>query len=545
MRIPALSALVCAAACLWLSAPAHAAEGAVCNGVSETTNTTLQSNLVVSGLTGRPLFVTSPPGDTQRIFVVEQNGFIRIHKRGDPPGTTSLFLDLSLIVSTFGDEMGLLGLAFAPDYATSGLFYVNYTERTGAGAMFTVVAQYAVSANPDVADPTELRILRFSQPETNHNGGQLFFGLDGFLYVSSGDGGGGGDVHGTCGNGQNNNTLLGKMLRIDVRGVDPNAGAPDCGGTTNYEVPSDNPFRDGPGGSACDENWAWGLRNPWRSSQDAGTGDVYIADVGQGCWEEINYAAAAVAGGENYGWRQMEGTRCYNPTLGCEATTGRTCTGVPNCNDPAFTLPVHSYSSSDTVPNPDPCSVTGGYVYRGCRMSAIRGKYFYGDYCNGFVRSFVVSGGVATNHQDWSSQLDPGNALDFGLTSFGEDAQGELYLVDRSGTVTKMVPPMSALEVSAVGAADQLLLSKTGDWTWEDLSRSAEVAVGFYRVYRGVPNGAFTCVHKALVPRWAAGGDPAVPAAGELYAYVVTAVSPTNEESATGHPGTFDGTTCP
>ncbi len=314
-KTPAVVAAVAAAAALAVGATAPRA-AIDCTGVAPAASTTLETVAVVTGLAGRPLYVGSPPGDVNRLFVVEQDGFIRIKKRGDPPGQLTTFLDISARVQAAPayDEMGLLGLAFDPDYATNGLFYVNYTEGPLPGPWFTVVARYAVSAsNADAADPqSEQRLLRFQQPETNHNGGQLQFGRDGYLYISTGDGGGGGDQHGTCGNGQSLATLLGKMLRVDVRGSAPASLPPDCGGAAAaYRIPADNPFANGPGG-ACDEIWAYGLRNPWRSSFDAANGDLYIADVGQNCWEEVDYAPAGAPGGANYGWRQMEGNHCYN-----------------------------------------------------------------------------------------------------------------------------------------------------------------------------------------------------------------------------------------
>lgn len=537
--------------CLLLAGAAGRAtrlHAAPCDGVSRTANTSLESVEVVTGLTGRPLLVTSPPGDTNRIFVVEQSGFIRIHRRGAPTATTTLFLDLSAKVqaSLFLNEMGLLGLAFDPDYATTGEFYVNYTEGPLVGPYFSVVARYSVSADPDEADPaSELRLMRYQQPQSNHNGGDMSFGPDGFLYIASGDGGGSGDQHGTCGSGQNRATVLGKILRIDVRGIDPAATNPDCSAVgTSYKVPSTNPFSNGSGGD-CDEIWAYGLRNPWRSSFDSLTGDQYIGDVGQGCWEEIDWVAAGTGSGRNFGWRQMEGTHCFDTNNQSNCTPNPVaCAGSPACNDPSLTLPVVEYGHTGS---PNGCSVTGGHVYRGCRMTNFQGTYFYGDYCSGWVKSFVISGGVATNPQDWTAGIDPAGSLANALSSFGTDAQGEIFITDNAAPqrVLKIVPPFADLEVSAAGAGDVFLLDKSGPWTWEDLFRSTEVPVSFYRVYRGTPNGAFTCVNKSSTPSWPAGGDPASPAAGQMFAYVVTAINASNVESRTGHPGTFDASGCP
>jgi hypothetical protein len=282
------------------------------------------------------------------------------------------------------------------------------------------------------------------------------------------------------------------------------------------------------------------LRNPWRPSFDSGSGDLFVADVGQGCFEEINYVERPGNGGFNFGWRQMEGTHCYGGLSVCTATQSLGCS--PPCQDPSFTDPILDYNNSA---QPE-CAITGGYVYRGCRMPAMVGKYFYGDYCSGVVKSIQVVDGVATSPQDWTSQIDPTNALDFGLTSFGEDAQGELYITDRSGDILKLVPPLNTLEVSGQGAGTTFLLDKTGAWTWENLSASAEVPVSFYRVYRGVPNDAFSCILKTPASSWPAGGDPTIPAPEQLFAYVVTAMqSAPLLETKPGHPGTFDASTCP
>jgi hypothetical protein len=505
-----------------------------CTGVAPVSNTALKSVTVATGLTGRPLYVTAPPGDVDRIFIVEQSGFVRIKKRGDPPGLFSTFLDISARVqaSVNLNEMGLLGMAFDPGYAGNGFFYVNYTEGPLPGPWFTVVARYSVSAtNPDVADPdSESRLLRFGQPQTNHNGGQVLFGPDGHLYVATGDGGGANDQHGTCGNGQNLATLLGKILRLDVRSVAPAGLAPDCGGAAaGYRVPSDNPFADGAGGS-CDEIWSYGLRNPWRSAFDPANGDLYVADVGQNCWEEVNYVPGSGAGGRNYGWRPMEGNTCFNPAqpLNCDPPAA-VCPGSPPCNDPGFTDPVLAFSHLDGA-----CSVTGGFVYRGCLMPGFAGTYFYGDFCAGFVRSFRIAGGSVTEETDWSAQVDPDGTLLNSLSSFGLDAQGEIYITDRGGRVLRILPPFTDLEVSGDGAGTPLSLGPA-EWTWEDLAASTMHPVSGYRVYRGQPAGPFTCVFSSPDRRWT-GGDPEVPAEGALFAYLVTAVSPDGEETRSGDP---------
>lgn len=524
--------------------PSSARAQYACTGVSESANTTLQSVVLASGLS-QPLFVSSPVGDTGRVFIVERAGRIKIHKRGQLPTTVSTFLDITAKVnSTSSNEMGLLGLAFDPSYPTTGFFWVNYTENL-SGQIFTVVARYTASvADPDVADPaSEVRVLRISQPQSNHNGGMLAFGADGFLYVFTGDGGGGGDAHGACGNGQNRSVLLGKILRLDVRGVDPGSTLPDCGlpGAT-YRVPAANPFRDGPGIGSCDEIWAYGLRNPWRSSFDALTGDLYVADVGQSCWEEVNWVPGSSTGAENYGWRQMEGLHCYNPAQNFTCTpSGAVCGESPSCNDPSIRLPVIEYAHSGL----GECSVTGGYAYRGCRMPNYRGTYFYGDYCAGFVRTFRMSGGVATKLENVTGQIDPGGTLVGGLSGFGVDARGEMYVTQLGGVVRKIVPPFTDLEVSGPGAAGAMRLDKTGDWTWEDVFLETDVPVSFYRVYRGSLGGAYTCVFKATTPKWPSGGDATNPVSGQLFCYVVSAVNGVGAESKTGTTGTFNAATCP
>jgi glucose/arabinose dehydrogenase len=526
-------------------AATSASAQSTCDGIAPAGSASLVAVEVATGLLGRPDFAVAAPGDRDRLFILEQDGFVLLKKRGDAPTVVSTFLDIHTIVSTLGSEMGLLGLAFDPDYATTGRFYVNYTERVG-GQQFTVVARYTVTADPDVADPaSELRILRFRQPQTNHNGGQVEFGPDGYLYVWTGDGGGADDVgsgHATCGNGQSKTTLLGKTLRIDVRGIAPSSLPPDCGAVGgNYTIPTDNPIDDGLGGN-CDEIFAWGLRNPWRNAFDAQTGELYVADVGQNCTEEVNFVPSPGNGGQNFGWRVMEGAHCFNTTATSNCNPpAQSCTGSPPCHDASLTDPVLTFDHGGL----NECAITGGFVYRGCKMPALSGTYFYGDYCAGFVRSLVMSGGVPTNLVDWTAQLDPGGALPFGLGSFGRDTEGEIYVVSLGGDVWKIVPPLPGLEVSAPGAADQLLLSKTGDWTWQDLHRETDHPVTAYRVYSGTPNGSFSCIHKATEPRWAAGGDPAVPAAGAFFAYVVTAVNADSQETATGAAGTFDASGCP
>ena len=339
----------------------------------------------------QPLYLTAPPGD-DRLFVVEQAGVVRIIQGGEV--LTQPFINLAAIVNSSANEQGLLGLAFHPEYATNGYFYVNYTGPDDA----TEVVRYTVSSDRNLADPGSAHpILSVPQPETNHNGGLIKFGPDGMLYIGMGDGGGGGDPYG---NGQNLATLHGTILRIDVDGPAP------------YAIPTDNPHVGS--GSARPEIWASGLRNPWRFSFDHTDGLLYVADVGQERREEINVVPAS-QGGVNYGWNRMEGSLCYSPGSGC--------------NTAGLTLPVHEYPTSDG------CSITGGYVYRGAALPELRGTYFYADFCSGRVSSFRYSGGAAVEHRDWElGSLGR-------ITSFGEDGGRELYIIDRGGAVYRLGRP--------------------------------------------------------------------------------------------------------
>jgi glucose/arabinose dehydrogenase len=350
---------------------------------------------VVRGLS-EPIFLTHAPGDATRLFVVEKTGRIRIIQNGTL--LPAVFLDLRDSVSS-GGEQGLLGMAVAPDYATSGRFVVSYTAPRGRLSGGTsVIARYTVSSgNPNLADPTSGHtLLEVEQPYDNHNGGMVAFGPDGFLYIGLGDGGGGGDPLDT---GQDRSDLLGSLLRIDVSG------------TTGYVVPPSNPYA---GGSPyAPELWNWGLRNPWRFSFDRNNGNLYIGDVGQNSREEISVAPASSTGGENYGWNELEGTICYR--AGCDPT--------------GTVLPVLDYDHGIG------CSVTGGYVYRGSAIPSLVGHYLYADYCSGWVRSFQYSGGQAVNRQDQPTLSPGGN-----ITSFGEDATGELYVLTHNGVVYRIVP---------------------------------------------------------------------------------------------------------
>jgi glucose/arabinose dehydrogenase len=347
---------------------------------------------VVSGLSD-PLGVTHAGDGSGRLFVAEQGGSIRIVRDGtlvDEP-----FLDISKRISA-GGERGLLGLAFHPDYPTDPRFFVNYTDTNGD----TRVASFTVDpANPELADPgSEDRLVSIGQPYANHNGGALAFGPDGFLYIATGDGGSGGDPHG---NGQSLETLLGKILRIDVNPTE---------GSKGYAIPADNPFVGE--AAALPEIFVYGLRNPWRMSFDRGTGDLWIGDVGQGAWEEIDVVRAGTSG-QNFGWNLMEGAHCFRPAEGCE--------------DPSLALPVTEYTRNLGS------TVIGGVVYRGTDQPALVGGYVFADYGSGNVWLIDAASDGPT---------DPVLALESGATisSFGEDEGGEVYATDlASGELLRVV----------------------------------------------------------------------------------------------------------
>jgi len=375
--------------------------------------------LVTDGVPA-PLYVTYAPGDSDRIFIVSQQAKIYVYRSGELLATP--FLDLASVVLCCG-ERGLLGLAFHPDYANNGSFFVNYTDVGGN----TVVARYQVSSDPDVALPSGEIVLRIPQPEANHNGGWIEFGPDGYLYIATGDGGGSYDPQN---NGQNIvGELLGCLLRIDVDGDD----WPDDP-LRNYAVPPDNPFV---GIEGEDEIWAYGLRNPWRNAFDPITGELYIADVGQATIEEINVQPAGSTGGENYGWRCKEGTSCTGAG-GCA------------CDDPSLVAPIYEYEHTTT---PRRCSITGGEVYRGCALPHLVGSYFFADYCSGEIWTFRLVDGAVTDLQDRTDELAPGGGrMIVGVTSFGRDAYGELYICDLGGEVFKIVPAVPPAPARFVGS---------------------------------------------------------------------------------------------
>ena len=349
--------------------------------------------LVGIGTFEAPLYVTAPPGDTRRVFVVEQGGTVRVITAGKRRSRP--FLDIRSKVIA-GGEQGLLSIAFAPDYATSRRFYVNYTDRGGTQS---VVEYRRSKSSRDRADTsTARRVLRYDDEEANHNGGLVKFGPDRMLYIGTGDGGGGDDQHGERGNAQDLGSLLGKLLRIDPR----------RSGGRAYRVPPSNPFVGRSGARA--EIYSYGLRNPWRFSFDRETGDLTIGDVGQNAVEEIDFARKGEARGANYGWRPFEGSR-------------------RNFQEPApdAVAPVIEH------PNPPNCSITGGYVVRDAGVPALLGRYVYGDFCEGRLRSAKLSTGSAQG-----DAAVPGLAKVEQLSSFGEDARGRVYVVSLDGPVYRL-----------------------------------------------------------------------------------------------------------
>ncbi|QOJ13371.1 MAG: PQQ-dependent sugar dehydrogenase [Planctomycetia bacterium] len=379
----------------------------------------------------RPIYVTAPAGDFNRLFIISQRDIA-----SQTLSTSGRIKVLDLTTNTIkpndflvvdnvsaNSEQGLLGMAFHPQYEENGYFYVCYTEWPSPGV--SVIARYQRSeTNPDMADPGSAAVvLRLAQPNSNHNGGWIGFGPDGYLYAAFGDGGSQNDP----GNRAQDITdqLLGKMLRIDVDGPNDIVGDEDDdafpgNADRNYSIPPDNPFV---GITGDDEIWAYGLRNPWRPAFDRGTGDLWIADVGQDAIEELNFQSAGTTSALNYGWRCMEGLNC----------TGRTgCT----CNAPTLTLPIHTYTHGGGR-----CSITGGYVYRGCAIPALRGTYFFADYCSANIWTLRYSPGAGvTDLTDRTAQLAPVGSTINAIASFGEDARGELYICDQGGELFKIVP---------------------------------------------------------------------------------------------------------
>lgn len=383
---------------------------------------------IATGL-NRPVWAGSTPALPNHLFIAEKQGIIRVIDMANS-NTVSQFMnidqdsDICWTPSSGSDEQGLLGVAFHPDYANNRLFYVYHTTSNGVS---NVIARYQANVGLLTADPsTRLVMVTMPNVENNHNGGCMKFGPDGKLYVGCGDGGGANDQHGTIGNAQSFTTYLGKMLRMDVDIASP-------------YVPGDNPNL---GGSGVDLKWMYGLRNPWRFSFDRGTGDLYIGDVGQGSREEIDYVPVGTGAGRNFGWRCMEGDQCTPGCANC-SSSGPNCT----CGSGALTNPVLVYPRTQGI------CVTGGYVYRGVQIPGENGNYFYGDYSSGRIWSFKIVGGAATGNTQ---------RLTFSaLTSFGEDVQGELYLVNGTGTATgtiRRIVPLNnnRADINADGAKDTL-----------------------------------------------------------------------------------------
>jgi len=452
-----------------------------------------------------PLFVASPPGDVHRLFVVSQYGTIRILEDGAL--LPAPFLDLRSIVRSYANggefEQGLLGLAFHPDYATNGWFFVHYNDGSG---LFDVVARYTRDAlNPDLADPASARVvITFPYPKAMHHfGGMLAFSpLDRHLYISTGDGN---DPCDPADNAQSLDSNLGKILRLDVS-------------TLPYST-ENNPYDGSIPGN--DEIWAYGLRNPWRFSFDRATGAMYIGDVGQTYAEEIDCATPASPGAVNYGWHVYEGSSCPSPYCG----------PLGSCSLDV-TLPVQEFHHDDP---PGACAVTGGYVYRGCRMKDLRGTYFYADFCSTLLRTFRTdaSCAVASPLERVGNLVSQTGGPVQAVVSFGEDARGELYMTALFDGVYKIVPALHVMEVSGLGAP--ALLPGSPSWKWEDLHATSAYPISSYKVYRSLSRlGGFRCVHHGASPAWA-GGDPAVPPLKSAFYYLVTAVGPAGEETRPGN----------
>lgn len=387
--------------------------------------TVIQLVPVASGLSS-PLYVTSARDGSNRLFIVEQPGRIKILAQGAAAPLQTPFLDISSKVLS-GGESGLLGLAFHPDYKNNGRFFVNYTRRQDNT---TVVSEFKVSiGDPNVAETEERMIISIGQPFGNHNGGWIDFGPDGFLYIGMGDGGSGNDPGDRA---QNNNELLGKMLRIDV----------NAGGTAPYASPSTNPFFGSTPGR--DEIYATGLRNPFRCSFDRSTGQLYAGDVGQGLIEEISIITL----GGNYGWRIYEGTRCTN-------------LGPAQCVANNYVMPILEYDHMNGR-----CSVAGGYVYRGSQNSLPAGAYIFGDFCSGEI--FMRNGSSMSLLKD----------TDFQISSFGEDEAGEIYVVDLRGAVHRITGPQVAMTVSAASYRPEIAPESIVSAFGQNFATSTQTASG-------------------------------------------------------------------
>ena len=368
----------------------------------------------------KPVFITSYPNNSKLLYVVEQAGLIKIIKNGKK--LSRPFFDINKRVvnpNRPGDERGLLGFVFHPDHINNSKFYINYMDNDG----YTIVSEFSTNSELRANHKSERTILKLKQPYGNHNGGDIQFGPDGYLYISIGDGGKAGDPLNA---GQDLSSLFGKIIRIDIE-------------QKPYGIPKSNPFfgqKD-----KREEIWAWGLRNVWRFSFDKQTGDKYLADVGQNKWEEVNFEPASSKGGLNYGWRIMEANHCYDPKENCP-TEGliKPIIEYPNdANHPAFAFRIIeelSFSETDV----EGCSVTGGYVYRGQKIKSMQGQYIFGDYCSGNIWTLRVVNGKAINFKNRTEEINIGGGeFTTYISSFGQDSDGEIYIIDYNGGIYKLI----------------------------------------------------------------------------------------------------------
>ena len=379
----------------------------------------LSSVLIADGYK-KPVFITSYPNNAKLLYIVEQAGLIKIINDGKK--LSRPFFDINKRVvnpNRPGDERGLLGFAFHPNHTNNGKFYINYMDNDGN----TIVSEFSTNSELRANHKSERIILKLKQPYGNHNGGDIQFGPDGYLYISIGDGGKAGDPLNA---GQDLSSLFGKIIRIDIE-------------QKPYGIPKSNPFFGQKG--KREEIWAWGLRNVWRFSFDKQTGDKYLADVGQNKWEEVNFEPASSKGGLNYGWRIMEANHCYDPKENCP-TEGliKPIIEYPNdANHPAFAFRIIeelSFSETDV----EGCSVTGGYVYRGQKIKSMQGQYIFGDYCSGNIWTLKVVNGKAINFKNRTEEINIGGGeFTTYISSFGQDSDGEIYIIDYNGGIYKLI----------------------------------------------------------------------------------------------------------